>query len=325
MAKRRKIWIPVILSLVAIIAATLLIYYFGAIYVDFNNIATKEFLMPGLDTSFVPQGLTYNENNDVFLISGYMSNDTPSRVYVVDGETGNTTKYFNVTIDGNISNAHFGGIASYDNTIWLTGKNNVLRLDMDTILTVENSKSVESLDEFDTNNTSDFVTVVDNKLIVGEFYREKSYETDTTHHITTTDGINKALGFAYTINTEQPFGLESILPEYAISFPDIVQGMCLNKNGDIVLSTSYSIFDSHLYVHKNILESDTYTTTTIKGLDLKTYILDSSTLVTNLTCPAMTEEIVLVEDKVYVGFENASKKYKYFNRARNKYVYSLDI
>ena len=325
MARRRKIWIPVVCILATIIISTLIIYFFGAFFVDFNNLSKKEFLMPGLDTSFVPQGLDYNEKHSKFLVSGYMANGDGSRIYIVDGNTYNCEKYVTVELDEELACDHFGGITSYQNTIWVTGTNSVFRINMVDVLNTINGHSVEALDEFLIPNNTDFLTVYNNKLVVGEFYRQKSFETDPSHAVKTQNGTNRALGFVYNINEHNKYGVNSTTPEYAISLPDIVQGMCLNKDGNIVLSTSYSIFDSHLYIHKNILESNNYTTIKIADQSIKTYILDNTTLLDNITCPAMTEEVALVNDRVFVGFENASSKYKLVNRVRSKYIYSLGI
>ena len=54
-------------------------------------------------------------------------------------------------------------------------------------------------------------------------------------------------------------------------------------------------------------------------------MLDDNTLRAKLVAPAMAEEVVLVEDRVYVLFESACQKYKLVNRTRTTDVLSLDI
>ena len=54
-------------------------------------------------------------------------------------------------------------------------------------------------------------------------------------------------------------------------------------------------------------------------------MLDANAEVSRLKAPCMTEEIELVDGRVYVLFENACKKYKAFTRTRLYNVYSLDI
>lgn len=325
MKKKNLVLLITLASIFVILATTLLIYYFGASYPHFNKVAHQEFLIPGLDTNFVPQGLAYSENTNDFFVCGYFSNGEPSRVYVVNKSDYTIKKYFTIEMDNTLTNSHFGGIAVYNNTVWVAGNKSVLRLSLQQISEVENTKSIVALDKFTPDNNCDFLTVINNQLIVGEFYHKKSYETLESHHIKTSDGTNKALSLAYDIDENNSYGLVDSIAEYGISTTDKVQGMTTNKDGNIVLSTSYAIFSSNLYTHTNILGSNDYIMTNINNQNLKVYVLDKSNLISKLTCPAMTEEIEFVDNKVFVCFESASKKYKLFNRTRTKYVYSLDI
>ena len=93
-AKKLIIW-GIILCLLFV---AIMIYYFGATHRDFEKVSQKEFAIPGLDSSFVPQGLDYDSVNDKFVVCGYMSNKSSSRIYIVDGQTGKTEKYFTLTV-----------------------------------------------------------------------------------------------------------------------------------------------------------------------------------------------------------------------------------
>ena len=74
-----------VLSIVAIIAI------FGGvvkpiIYSDYYAIANDVCKNPGLNDGFVPQGIAVDEYNGktVILTSGYMDDDSPSRVYITN-------------------------------------------------------------------------------------------------------------------------------------------------------------------------------------------------------------------------------------------------
>ena len=84
-------------SVLTLLFVTLMIYYFGATYPEFQKLSQKEFKIPGLETSFVPQGIEYDQTNDKFIVCGYMNNGSASRFYVIDGQTGETEKYFTLT------------------------------------------------------------------------------------------------------------------------------------------------------------------------------------------------------------------------------------
>lgn len=94
---KRKGKMIVAFSCLGVLVLTLLIYYFGAFYPNFNAHAkNKEFEIPGLAETFVPQGMDYQAEDDVFLVSGYMSDGSASRIYVVDAKTGVLPIYYTV-------------------------------------------------------------------------------------------------------------------------------------------------------------------------------------------------------------------------------------
>ena len=89
-------------------------------YLSFYQNAEKEFPMPGVSDNLVQQGMEYVEEEKVFLICGYMSDDTASRVYVVSetGEVQSITKLQNE--DGSEYTGHTGGIEYYGNCVYIT-------------------------------------------------------------------------------------------------------------------------------------------------------------------------------------------------------------
>ena len=87
----------IILASINVLIGLFLLFYFCLPWnKDFFEIAKKEFVIPGLETDFCPQGFTYVEGNDTFIIGGYMNDKSPSRYYVVDSES-NETKYFTIS------------------------------------------------------------------------------------------------------------------------------------------------------------------------------------------------------------------------------------
>ena len=86
--------------ILAVLGTFVLFWYFGDTYKDFYPIANAEFEIAGLEEGYTPQGLTYEKNTNTFLTCGYMKNGSASRIYVVDGESKKTTKYFTLTQNG---------------------------------------------------------------------------------------------------------------------------------------------------------------------------------------------------------------------------------
>lgn len=326
MKKRTKIAISIISGFLGVFFIAAMIYYFGASHKVFDSISTKALEIPGLETKFVPQGMEYDQPSNKVFVTGYMSNGEASRIYIINNETKKTEKYFTLTHEGETYLGHCGGIAIYDTNVWISGDGYLYRFELAQALSVENGKSIEVLDKLKTRNGADFLFDYDNKLIVGEFYKKGKYDTPENHHIQTSSGeTNYALAFIYTINTYKSYGLESTTPEAGISLPNQVQGMCFNADGKIVLSTSYSLPNSLIYIHDNILNSSPSATTTINNNELQVYVLNKDNLVRTIEAPCMSEEIVLIDGKVCVLFENNCKKYKFFTRTRLKHIYALDI
>ena len=306
-----------------------IVYYFGESYSEFYKNSTQEFEVAGLDEGFTPQGISHEEENDIFLVGGYMSNGSASRIYVVDGETNQTEKYFTLAYLDNETQqkttyaGHCGGVATDGNGVWVVGDKTVYYFKYDEVLNCENKEEILIENYFTAPNGADFVTVYNNKLLIGEFHREGNYDTDESHFIETKSGLNKAVSFMYDINNNNEYGLENLQPVLAISTPSLVQGMVITDN-NIILSTSYSLPSSHLYFYDNILNT-TPTQKTFEGVEnaVDTYILD--TPVKTIKAPCMSEEITLKDNTLYVLFENACNKYKYFTRDNLTNVFALNL
>lgn len=323
MKTKTKVWLIVVGAVLAALFVALMVYYFGASFKAFDAVAQKEFSIPGLDTNFSPQGLTYDENHNTFLVCGYMSKGEPSRIYFVKKGENEANKYITLTINGEAYNGHSGGITTHGNSAWIVGDKHIYRFSLTDALALENGKALEIIDSRETGNGADFILTYNNRLIVGEFYREQNYPTPESHHITTESGaVNPALALMYLINPLNTCGI-SEKPVAGISMPKFVQGMTFTKDGKIVLSTSYGLPSSKLLIYNNVLTSLPTKSAEIGDQTLPVYMLEEPEK--TLEGPCMSEEIVLVDNRVYVLFENACKKYKLFTRTRLTNVYSLDI
>lgn len=327
---KRKGRMIVAFSCLGVLVLTLLIYYFGAFYPKFNAHAKeKEFAIPGLNETFVPQGMDYYAEDEVFFVSGYMSDGSPSRIYVVDAKTGTTQKY--VTLKAGLDNyvEHAGGVATDGTKFWIVGDKKLNTIDYADLKNAQNGESVQIKSIIKTGNGCDFVYIYNDQLIVGEFYRDDAYETPEEHHIEVGDDEEtKALGYIYDINHSLPSGT-SEGPKAVLSFPDQAQGMVITKNSEgkeiVVISTSYSIPSSKIIIFDNPLASESAKKITINGKEIPLYELNSNNKIETIKAPSMSEEMAVKDGRVYILFESACKKYRLVNRTRTKNVYSIEI
>ena len=326
MSKRNIAILSVIIVLVTL-ASILLIYYFGASYPKFSRTMEKEVDIPGLSEGFVPQGMAYVDSQDAYLISGYMKDTSkPSRIYYVDAIT-NENHY--VTISGasreELEYGHLGGVASSGDIVFVSSEETVMRFSIDNIKNADNNTSVDVEGEFNPYNRASFCYADGNKLYVGEFYRKGNYETDASHVVNTADGENRAIVNEYTIDESSPSGVVSTTPNLVISLPNQVQGFCKTIDGKIVLSTSYSIFDSKILVYKDNTNNKTDRKIEINGSSVPLYILDSTNYIDTIKAPSMSEGLDYVDGRVHILFESACSKYAMVNRTRTKSVLSIKV
>ena len=78
MTKKKRMGLIIGLILILFIIYAVALYYFGATYPFYNSIKRDEFAIPGLDSSFVPQGFAYDEQTSTFCVGGYMSDGSAS-------------------------------------------------------------------------------------------------------------------------------------------------------------------------------------------------------------------------------------------------------
>lgn len=332
MSKAWKIILIVVSSLLITILIAGSVYYFWPWHRDFFKNADDEFDIPGLDTSFCPQGMTEIEGYNKYLISGYMDDGSPSRFYLIDAETKNVDKYIILNIDGKLYNGHAGGVASYGSTLWTFSKEGEkgygFRFKVSDIINAENGGEIKlgSYNYFETWNGADFAFVTDKILWVGEFYRDDNYLTDTNHHLTTRTGeTNPAIIYGFNIDEGKNTGLSDTTPKKAISVRGLVQGIALTEEGNFVVSTSYSIPNSIIYYYKDILNEEAHDTLKIGLTEMDLWYLDNKSLIKETSIPSMSEEIFVKNNRVYILFESACKKYKMFNRTRIDSVYSVPV
>lgn len=326
MTRKKKITLIVVISLIVALLAAVLIYYFGETFPVYTNIRKSEFKIPGLKDGFVPQGFEYDENSNSYFISGYMADNSASRIYVLEQGKENCPKYVTITFDGQDLKGHFGGVTTNNDNVWVAGDGDVYRINKSNILNATCGDKIASIDHFKSGNGADSITIHNNHLWVGEFHLDEKYDTDTSHHIEVKAGeTNKAVAYAFELSETGTYGIASTTPVFGLSLPDKAQGFTFTDDGKIVVSTSYSIPKSHIYVYENVLESANTTTATIDSHELTIYKCSSDNLVKDIVAPAMSEEVIFKDNRIFILYESACKKYNFVNRTRLTEVHSITI
>lgn len=328
--KALRIIVAILCCLVGLVLLLLLgiRLYFRLPVSEYYKNSEKSFVIPGLSDGMIHQGLAYDSQNDTFLITGYRTDNNASQVSVVSKASGKEVKRLNLANeDGSAFTGHVGGITVHGKYVYVADSEGLVAFNRDDIVSASDGDSVKSVGLFKTSAGDDYLHVAfthveGDTIYVGEFYREGNYPTPDSHKYKTAAGDeNTALITAYKLDDEAPLGISDKI-EYAYSIPALVQGMCFDADGKIYLSTSYAVSFSHIYSYDTSKEEGTVT---ILGQTVPRYVLDSSTQVNDIKLAPMSEEIVIVDGKLYTMCESATNKYIFGKFTSAEHCYATDI
>lgn len=318
--KLKKILRGVLIGLLTFVLVVLAALHIGVTvkYWEYYKNSDAVFAIPGLLENVVPQGFDRIEETDTYLMAGYMSDGTSSRVYVrlADGTTKFTSLYH---ADGSVYDKHAGGICHNGEFVYLAGDDGV---DVFSLAEILQGGETKMLGTIPTGHDMAFCSFQDGYLFAGNFYYPEHYETPAHHRITTPAGDqNTSLITVFRADETCEFGIDPNAVA-AISAPDKVQGICFTEN-EIVLSISWSLTDSNLlYYAAN--EEHVGTVQTITG-EVPLYYLDSSNLVHTAVLPPMSEELVYRDGRVEVMCESACNKYIFGKLVRGWQVFAYTV
>lgn len=284
-------------------------------YWDYYRNADAVFAIPGLQHNIVPQGFHYMEDSDTYLMCGYMSDDTSSRVYVkpAKGRTYYCELYY---ADGQPYRKHAGGICVNGEFVYLAGDDGV---DVFSLSEILEGNDAQMLGTIPTGHDMAFCSFDNGYLFAGNFYFPGHYETPEHHRITTPAGDrNTSLITVFRADDSFEFGIDPKAVA-AISTPDKVQGMCFTEDG-IVLSISWSLTDSNLLYYES--DSERVGTVEVLSGEVPLYYLDSANLVHTAVLPPMSEELVYRSGRVEVMCESACNKYIFGKLIRGWQVFA---
>ncbi|MBR5112429.1 MAG: hypothetical protein IK097_03285, partial [Clostridia bacterium] len=128
-----------------------------------------------------------------------------------------------------------------------------------------------------------------------------------SHALETPDGSKyAALTFAYKVNPDAEFGVESDAPAAAFSTCDKVQGFAAD-GGKAVLSVSGGSLSSKLRIYD--INGNADGEFDLGGAKIPLFYLDSGRHVKDMTIPRMSEDIEFIDGRILVAYEAAAKKF----------------
>ena len=298
---RKKFFLLSFAAVVVLICVLLKVFmYFG-----YNRASTKICVTPGLDTKFVPQGSSRLADENIYLFCGYMDDNEPSRIFLVENGNVKLVKLRNT--DGSDYDGHAGGITCAGEYVYISNAGQIFVINKSDLLNAKDGDTVRFAGSVEVPCRSSFCSCDGNMLYVGE-YHAKGYDTDGSHMLGTPDGRQYyALVFAYKINPTAAYGLDSSHPVAAYSICDKIQGFAVTPDGRAVLSQSAGFMNSYLKIYDINGEADGEFSDA--GRTIPLYFLDSKRFVKDLKMPRMSEDIECVDGRILLSFEAGAEKF----------------
>ncbi len=337
MKKRRPWWsyplwalcVPGVLLAMVLLGARL---YFRIPVRDYYKVSERGFLIPDCGRGFVAQGIAYDKETGRFLVNGYQKDNTASPIYIIAPGAGKPDKTIRMAEPSGVDyTGHAGGIARYGDYIYVAdgSGHRLLVFSSQSIYNAADGDHVAAIGAFATAVSETdyigpaFVTVDGERLVTGEFYRDPNYQTLESHKFTTLAGdYQQALAVEYRLDAEALYGIVPA-PVKAYTLPDLAQGMCFDE-GRIYVSTSWGTALSHIYQYDETglqLQGNI----SLLGMELPLYALDCGALLSDGVIAPMSEEIVVVDGKLYTMCESASDKYIFGKFTSAKWCYATDV
>ena len=299
--KKFKLYQKVLIGLGIFIGLVLLLLIIDYLRLNISYSMNKKnyqetFLIAGNTDNYIPQGMAYDEDKNIVLQTAYNKDDKASKLYVIDFKKKKLIKELDLRdIDDNKDIRHVGGIATKNDTVWITSDYQVTEYSLNEILNTNNNY-IKCLKQRELPIRGDFCYADNSNLWIGDFCLRPFYPVPN----------NTPLLFQYeleNINYQEP--------KLAISLPKMVQGMTDTDNNEFVFTRSFTnLIKSDLVTYKNVLNNkpDSYK---INGNNIPYYHFTKKDIVKHEKLPPMAEGIFTKDNDLYISFENSSDHYFY--------------
>ena len=274
---------------------------------DFYANSKEGFVIPGLKEGFVPQGIFYEKEHDIFLISGYYKEKAqPSRVILVDGE-GNFIKSVGCMGKKTKATGHYVATTSVTHVLSLS---KILEADDDSYVPIEA--------ELYTDTTCSYVNVCDGVLYIGEFtdINFTDIAEATNIYMAKNGEIYYSRVNAFVLDENSEWGIKAdkidsegnMIPDFALTSPFKVQGMSVLDDGRILYTASSTpITNSRAYLYEDVTKGEPDKIISVSGQDVPLYYCQNKDRVAHYRLPTFIEETTIYPDgTVYAITESAA-------------------
>ncbi len=266
--------------------------------------------VPGLNQNFVPQGLDYWEEADLFLISGYFNpaSSSSSVILAVRKSDGKYVGEWSLkNRNGSWHANHDGGIAVTETDVYLANSSTLFRISLSQIKQTGSSGTLKIEQEIPVPVRASYCNYSGGYLWVGEFsINGNASYTITGHEF----GENYAWTVGYRL-TGASGRLEST-PSVVISTPERIQGFCMLDDGRLFMTKSYGrTNDSHYYITgEKPLTGAADGSVTISGKQVPLYEVRVGAKAFACKVVPMAEGCTCIGNTAYVIFESAAYYYR---------------
>lgn len=339
--KQVLIALAVLLAIILVALLGFKLYdYIGA--ADYYNNSKVIFKTPGVaDSNFVPQGMTYIPESKTFLFTGYMGkpilgelgDDVASRVYVRNAD-GSVTFTRLLNADGTPYTDHTGGIEFFGDFVYVTGEDSH-GLDVFSAADILAGKSeTKMLGTVKTYNSPAHTYAFDYEgqryILAGSYHKDETIYLTPDHEkidIPGTDMKNTSVMTVFKLDESAEFGIDPT-PVAIISAREMIQGICMTPDGQLVISSSWGLATSNLFFYDmsefTRVDNYNYKGTITYGdpesikdsvhfedfdFTVPCYIMDSHDPENTVVAAPMSEELVCLDGRIIVFCESACNKY----------------
>ena len=145
-----------IISIVVLFVGGLNVLKF-AIYSNYYGMSKTFAKNPGLNDGYITQGVAISEEKNVVITSGYMTDKSNSRIYVVDLDT-NEDSYVKLVKGEKAFTGHVGGVAITGDNVYIANGSRIYTVSLNDVLEArENHGTVDVGEGTKVNNAASFV------------------------------------------------------------------------------------------------------------------------------------------------------------------------
>lgn len=274
--------------------------------VNIKNYSSDAIDIPGLSENFIPQGVCFVEELDLYAVSGYVKGEE-SRIYLVSKDNKWCKKLYLKDYK-----EHAGGIASNKKDLWVSSGGNeekggkIYHISTDVLKNAKDGDSVSFDGSFEVFSRASALYANDEMLFVAEFYEYKDYPVNKAHYFQKNHAI--ASGYKLPLTVDYSSNQRPV-PDVVLSIPDKVQGMAITDSKNVIFSTSYGRKnDSVLYTYAD-LEKWEKASVTLDEREVPLYIANKESFVSKVKMPTLMEGLDCYDGSLYVIFESGAKNY----------------